>query len=230
MCLKLSATRKFAKVRENESFPREPRPFFSPADDFSNYRPISLLCCARKVFERLLLKRLFPRVNPLIDESQAGFRWGAEEQIYTLVETLRLRARKRTFFAFVDVRKAFDVAWRDAVLVKLAEAGVTGSTWRVLDDLLSGTSARVLVNGMMSESWDENAGVRQGNVLGPLLFNILFDGISTAVRASCPGVALGRDSAAPRVTLLLYADDLVVLAETQPYKLAHKQVQERFML
>ena len=52
-------------------------------------------------------------------------------------------------------------------------------------------------------------------MLGPLLFNILFDGISEAVRAACPGVALGRDIHAPRVTELLYADDLVVLAGNQ---------------
>ena len=148
-------------------------------------------------------------------QSQAGFRWGAEEQIYTLVETLRLRARKRTFCTFVDVRKAFDVAWKDAVRVQLAAIGVTGSTWRVLDDLLGATSARVLVNGTLSEPWDERAGVRQGSVLGPLLFNILFDGISAAVRAACPGVPLGRGPRAPRVTLLLYADDLVVLADSE---------------
>ena len=184
-------------------------------DEFTNYRPISLLCCGLKVFERLLLTRLLPHVNPRIDESQAGFRWGAEEQIYTLVETLRLRARKRTFCAFVDVRKAFDVAWRDAVRVQLAALGVTGSTWRVLDDLLGATSARVLVHGTLSEPWDERAGVRQGSVLGPLLFNILFDGISAAVRAACPGVPLGRGPRAPRVTLLLYADDLVVLADSE---------------
>eukprot|EP00439_Symbiodinium_sp_Y106_P028743 s4698_g3.t1 len=184
-------------------------------DEFTNYRPISLLCCGLKVFERLLLRRLLPHVNPRIDESQAGFRWGAEEQIYTLVETLRLRARKRTFCAFVDVRKAFDVAWRDAVLLQLAAVGVAGSTWRVLDDLLGATCARVLVNGVLSEPWDERAGVRQGSVLGPLLFNILFDGISAAVRAACRGVSLGRGPRAPRVTLLLYADDLVVLAESE---------------
>ena len=94
------------------------------ADQFTNYRPISLLCSSQKVFERLLLKRLVPHVDPLLDESQAGFRWGAEEQIYTLAETLRLRGQRQTFCVFVNVRKAFDVARRDAVLVKLAEAGV----------------------------------------------------------------------------------------------------------
>ena len=174
-------------------------------DEFTNYRPISLLCCGLKVFERLVL----PHVNPRIDESQAGFRWGAEEQIYTLVETLRLRARKTRLLCFVDVRKAFDAAWRDAVRVQLAAIGVTGSTWRVLDDLLGATCARVLVNGTLCEPWDERAGVRQGSALGPLLFNILLDGISAAVRAACPGVPR-----APRVTLLLYADDLLADSES----------------
>ena len=109
--------------------------------------------------------------------------------------------------------KTFDVAWRNAVLVKLAEAGITGSMWKVLDDLLTGTSARVVVNGLLSQPWAETAGVRQGSVLGPLLFTILFDSISTTVRRACPGVALGGPGT-PKVTLLLYADDLVVLADS----------------
>ena len=35
------------------------------------------------------------------------------------------------------------------------------------------------------------------------------------MRAACPGIALGRDIYAPRITALLYADDLFVLAENQ---------------
>ena len=159
---------------------------------------------------------MLPQVDPQLDESQAGFRWGAEEQIYTLVETLRLRAGRRAFCALVDVRKAFDVAWRDAVLLKLAEFGISGALWSVIADLLSDTSARVIVNGSISASWPESAGVRQGSVLGPLLFNILSNSIADAIRTVCPGVSLSTDRSAPvapRVALLLYADDLVVLAE-----------------
>ena len=180
--------------------------------------PSACCCCNLKIFERLVLKRLLPHIAPQIDETQAGFRWGAEEQVYTLAETLRLRRRKRTFCGFVDVRKAFDVAWRNAVLVKLAEAGITGSMWKVLDDLLTGTSARVVVNGLLSQPWAETAGVRQGSVLGPLLFTILFDSISATVLRACPGVALGGPGT-PKVTLLLYADDLVVLADSVQHAL-----------
>ena len=154
-----------------------------------------------------------PHVNPLLDESHAGFSWGAEDQIYTLAETLRLRGQRQTFCAFVGVRKAFDVVWRDAVLVKLAEAGVTGQLWSVVADLLTDTTARFSVNGSLSEPWSEQAEVRQGSVLGPLLFNFLFDGIAATIRATCHGVALGNEPDAPRVTAWLYADDLVILAD-----------------
>ena len=130
---------------------------------------------------------MLPNVSPLLDENQVGFRWGAEEQIYTRAETLPLRARKRTFCAFVDVRKAFDVASR---------RNSYGSFWT--------TSGATRVPAFWlhgSQSWEEHAKVRQDSVLflGPLLFNILFDGVSAAVRAACPGVALGPGCDATRV-------------------------------
>ena len=64
-----------------------------------NYRPIALTCCIAKLFERMLLQRIAPAVEPQLDHGQAGFRWGADEQIYALHETLRLRRRRPTFCA-----------------------------------------------------------------------------------------------------------------------------------
>ena len=46
------------------------------ADQFTNCRPISLFCSCQKMLERLVLKRLLPPIDPLLDECPAGFRWG----------------------------------------------------------------------------------------------------------------------------------------------------------
>ena len=48
-------------------------------------------------------------------------------------------------------------------------------------------------------------------VLSGFLFNILINGPAAAIKRVCPGVACGSDSNAPRIQLLLYADDLVIL-------------------
>ena len=104
----------------------------------------------------------------------------------------------RTFCAVVHVRKTFDVDWKDAVLVP----NIAGAMWKVPDDLHSETSAQASINGCLCELWFESAGVRQGSVLGPLLFTILFDSISGCVRSVCPGVSFGSGPTAPRPTSL----------------------------
>ena len=43
-----------------------------------NYRPISLACCALKLFERLVLQRIQPFLGPRLDRAQAGFVLGAD--------------------------------------------------------------------------------------------------------------------------------------------------------
>ena len=181
---------------------------------FDNYRPIALLCTSLKLFERLLVNRFGTAVYASMDPAQAGFRWGADLQAYTLAEVLHLRGRARTFCAFVDIRKAFDVTWRDAVLLRLHRAGVDGAAWALIADLLSGPRAAALAHGTLSRPWVDTNGVRQGSVLSTILFNLVIDSLAPCIRRACPGVALGPSPGAPRCTLLLYADDLVILAET----------------
>ena len=90
------------------------------ASDGGVYRPITLTSWFAKT---LVLNRIRPAINPQLDTSQAGFRWGSDVQMYASYETLRLRQNCRTFYAFLDINKAFDVAWRDGAVMKLHRAG-----------------------------------------------------------------------------------------------------------
>ncbi|CAE8678052.1 unnamed protein product [Polarella glacialis] len=171
------------------------------SSDLNTYRPITLTCCFAKVLERMILNRVQPVVDPMLDSSQAGYRWGADVQVYALLETLQHRGRSTTFCAFLDLRKAFDVAWRDAALVRLHRAGVTGRIWHLIDDLVSNRTACVRIDGHHSEDWEVEDGIGQGAVLSGLLFNILINSLAASIKRACRGVTVGVGSAIARVQL-----------------------------
>ena len=131
-----------------------PLPKGARTADRENYRPITLTSCFAKTLERMILNRIQPHVDPILDDSQAGFRWGANLQVYTFLETLQLRNGSRTFCAFLDIRKAFDVAWRDGALLRLHRAGVSGRPWHLIDDFVSDRTAAVRIAASVSEQWE----------------------------------------------------------------------------
>ena len=197
-----------------------PLPKGGDPSSYSNWRPITLLACLGKLFERLMLPRLVQKLCPQLADCQAGFRFGADEQAWLLFETLRLRQRlprplRKTFLAFVDVRKAYDTVWRDGLLHKLWQRGIRGSMWALCGAFLTRTSARARVNGCFTQSWDEENGVRQGAILSPLEFIVFLDDLYDALIAAYPGVLLGTDRDAPRLHVLFYADDIAIFAESE---------------
>ena len=115
---------------------------------------------------------------------------------------------------FIDIKKAYDVAWYDAALLRLHRLGIDPATWHLIDDIGSGCSSCVRLAEGMSATWGVEGGLAQGRVLSPLLFNIVVNGVAAAVRRVNPGVRLGPEPHAPAVPILLYADDIVILASS----------------
>ena len=78
----------------------------------SNYRGISLLDIALKLFESIILHRIQPLTDPLLRENQAGFRpgRGCSDQIFSLRSLLSKRQefQQPTCILFVDFKAAFD--------------------------------------------------------------------------------------------------------------------------
>jgi Reverse transcriptase (RNA-dependent DNA polymerase) len=72
--------------------------------------------------------------------------------------------------------------------------------------------ARVRVNGELTEAFEVEAGVPQGDPLSPLLFNLFIESLSRYL-AAAPDLE-GVDALGLRVRRQLYADDLAVLEES----------------
>ena len=113
-----------------------------------------------------------------------------------------LARNKELWMAFVDMEKAFDRVPREVVWWALRCLGV--DEWRVsvIKAMYEDATTTVRVNGRESKAFSVRVGVHQGSVLSPLLFIIVLEALSREFRQGLP-------------MELLYADDLVLVAETE---------------
>ena len=71
---------------------------------------------------------------------------------------------------FLDISKAFDKVWHEALIFKLRQNGVSGKLLNLIKAFLKNRKQR-LVSKSQSSSWaDVNVGVPQRSSTGPLLF------------------------------------------------------------
>ena len=73
---------------------------------------------------------------------------------------------------FLDISKTFDKVWRDGLIFKLQENGISGNLLKVFKHFLTNRKQRIALNGQSSSWTNVKAGVPQGSIFGPLLFLI----------------------------------------------------------
>ena len=172
--------------------------------EYGSYRAVKLLEHGMKVLEGVLEKRLRQKVK--IDDMQCGFipGKGTVDAIF-MVRQLQekfLEKRKDLFFAFVDLKKAFDRVPREVVRWALRQLGV--EEWLVQTVMTMYERARTVVrtNQGYSTEFEVKVGVHQGSVLSPLLFIAVMEVVTRGVKERLPWE-------------LLYADDLVLVAQSK---------------
>ncbi|VVC46488.1 Endonuclease/exonuclease/phosphatase,Reverse transcriptase domain [Cinara cedri] len=181
-----------------------------PLDSPSAYRPICLLDSVGKLFERLLKVRIEGAVQDSggFSDRQYGFRRGrsavdAIQRVMGIVDaaaTGPLYKRELCAVVALDVQNAFNSARWDRIESALRKRNAPGYIVKIVRSYLSGRTLRF--NGVTKTL---TCGVPQGSVPGPLLWNILYDGLlGVDPGGNVPGVS--------SVSLVAFADDLAVVA------------------
>ena len=146
--------------------------------DCNNYRGISLLSIVGKVYARILLVRLQKLAERVYPESQCGFRAGRStiDMIFSLRQ-LQEKCREQNmplYLAFVDLTKAFDTVSREGLYLALFKIGCPPKLLSLVRSFHQNMKGTVQFEGNLSEPFDIRNGFKQGCVLAPTLFGILF--------------------------------------------------------
>ena len=150
-----------------------------------NHRGISLLSIAGKILAKILLNRLNAHLDQagLIPESQCGFRKdrGTIDMIIT-ARQLQEKCQEQNvdlYMTFVDLTKAFDTYRRDGLWKIMTKFGCPSRYIVMVRQFHDGMQARVQNDGEYSEPFPVTNGVKQGCVMAPTLFSMMFSAMLT---------------------------------------------------
>eukprot|EP01087_Luapelamoeba_hula_P001409 TRINITY_DN1112_c0_g1_i1.p1 TRINITY_DN1112_c0_g1~~TRINITY_DN1112_c0_g1_i1.p1 ORF type:complete len:989 (-),score=13.20 TRINITY_DN1112_c0_g1_i1:36-3002(-) len=147
----------------------------------SSYRPIALLNTDYKCFTALLNKRLLALLAPKFPAHQAGFLPGRGTHLAAQRLSLAMRQFPDSVTVLLDGEKAYDRVshvWLDTVLRDLS---LPPSLLRFVNSVHAKATTFVSAAGCVSAVVDVMSGVRQGDPLAPLLFNLTLEPLLAAL-------------------------------------------------
>ncbi|KAG1056999.1 hypothetical protein G6F43_001131 [Rhizopus delemar] len=193
----------------------------------TNWRPITLINCDAKIFTRLLNFRLVLVASQLISPWQSGFMKGqfiADNGALVNLAIEQASIPNSDEIGFLcDQEKAYDRIHSDYLRAVLVQFGFPEQFVLAITSLFYNTSMQVNVNGHLALPAPLGRGLRQGDPIRPILFNLALEPLIRAVNDSqiqgflplslslpaIRGPLFGPSSLQP-IKVLAYADDLLI--------------------
>ncbi|KAK9939901.1 hypothetical protein M0R45_016581 [Rubus argutus] len=186
------------------------------------FRPISLCNTIYKVISKMIVARIRPLMKLLISPNQVSYVRGRHISDNILVaQELLFKFKKSSgmkgFIAWkIDLSKAYDkLSWQFIESV-LYEALIPQPLVKLIMSCISSTSFQICFNGQLTESFQAQRGIRQGDPLSPYIFVLCMEKLSHLIQSAVDNgdwKAVKTSQSGPRISHLFFADDLMLFAE-----------------
>jgi hypothetical protein len=147
--------------------------------DCSNYLGISLLSAAHKILSNILLARLTPYFNEIINDHQCGFclNRSTTDQIFYIQQILERKWEYNgmVHHLFIDFTKACDSVKRDILYDILLEFVIHRKLVRLIKMCLNETYSKVCVGKLLCDKFPIQNGLKQEDAPSSLLFNFTLE-------------------------------------------------------
>ena len=191
-------------------------------DQVKNYRPITLLNTDYKLLTKTLSTHLATHIHTLIHADQHGFI--PKRSIYDpirLNQTICAYAdhmEENGAIVALDQEKAYDKIDHHYLLETLKRFDLPQPFINTVRSLYSTATTAVLINGVISSPYKVSRGVRQGDPLSCLLFNLAIEPLACLLRSTPELEGFEIPGIKEKLIVSLYADDTTVyLSESDSY-------------
>ena len=116
--------------------------------------------------------------------------------------------KKNTYITFLDVTKAYDKAWLDAIMYVMNKQGCYGATWDLTDRLNQNLTATIRTKHGMTKPININNSIRLGGVLAVTQYATLMDEINKEINKAKCTTQTNIDT---NSTCLLWVDDVAII-------------------
>ena len=189
----------------------------APAERLSNQRPVALCNTVYKLFSIVLNSRLTRAVeeNSILEPEQAGGRRhrGTTRQLQWLQWQLSdaKRRRKKLYALWIDTTNAFGSVSHEVLWSILKGYGFKPGEVDYLQSVYAGSRFRV--RGPFGDTANifTHAGVNQGDITSPLLWNLVINAMLRYIHGARVGYT---HESGVMTSALAYIDDCVFLSDT----------------
>jgi ribonuclease HI/exonuclease III len=186
--------------------------------NIENYRPVTLLNTDYKIYTTILTEKLKEVAPLIVNKDQAGFmpKRSIYDQTKLLELVIKLSENKHTngMIMALDQEKAYDRIDHAYLWRTMRAFGIPKSFINKVRRLYGKAETAIRLNGCTTDAFRVERGVRQGDPLSCLLYNIAIEPLFELIRTSgLKGIQISKETF--NALVMAYADDTTVyLSET----------------